>query len=68
VQWFDFSIAADSSSVLINTLSLNGGTNAAGAIIAGGGFNPYISIWDKITGDWIFCGQGKVKTASPKLL
>lgn len=59
VQWFDFSIAADSSSVLINTLSLNGGTNVAGNSIAGGGFDPYIVLWNKMTGDWVFDTFGK---------
>lgn len=54
VRFFDFSIAANSSSVLIKTFSLNGGANAAGVAIAGGGFDPYLSIWDKITGDWVF--------------
>ena len=54
VQFFDFLLSADSSTVLIDTLSLNGGTNAAGEVIPGGGFNPYLSLWDKSTGNWVF--------------
>ena len=54
VQFFDFFLSADSSTVLINTLSLTGGTNAVGEVITGGGFNPYLSLWDKSTGNWVF--------------
>ena len=54
VKFLDFSIATDSTAVIINTLSLNGGTNAAGNLIAGGGFDPYLALFDKSTGDWIF--------------
>ena len=54
VQFFDFSISADSSTVLIDTLSLNGGTNVASQVITGGGFNPYLSLWEQSTGNWVF--------------
>jgi hypothetical protein len=54
VQFFDFSISADTTLVSINTLSLIGGTNAAGEVITGGGFNPYLSLWDQSTGNWVF--------------
>jgi hypothetical protein len=54
VQFFDFSIAADSSTVLIDTLSLNGGTNVASQVITGGGFNPYLSLWEQSSGNWVF--------------
>ncbi len=54
VQLFDFSISADTTLVSINTLSLIGGTNAAGEVITGGGFNPYLSLWDQSTGNWVF--------------
>ena len=53
VQFFDLSVATDSSAVLIDTLSLNGGTNVAGEVITGGGFNPYLSLWDQSTGNWV---------------
>ena len=54
VQLFDFSLAADSSAVVINTLSVNGGLNVAGNLIAAGGFNPYLSLWDQSAGGWVF--------------
>ena len=54
VQFFDFSISADSTIVSINTLSLIGGTNAASEVITGGSFNPYLSLWDQSTGNWVF--------------
>ncbi len=54
VQFFDFTLAADSNSVLIDSLSLNGGTNVAGEVIAGGSFNPYLSLWEQSTGNWVF--------------
>ena len=53
-QFFDFSLAVASTSVIIETLSLNGGTNSAGDLIAAGGFYPYLSLWDKSTGAWVF--------------
>lgn len=51
VQFFNFSLATDSTTAVINTLSLNGGTNLAGATIAPGGFDPYLAIFDASTGD-----------------
>lgn len=54
VQFFDFSITSDSTSVIINTLSLNGGLNLAGDQIAAGGFNSYLSLWDQSSGAWVF--------------
>lgn len=54
VQYFDFSLTTDSTTVIINTLSLNGGFNLAGELIATGGFNPYLSLWDQSTGAWVF--------------
>jgi hypothetical protein len=54
VQLFDLSLAADSSTVVINTLSVNGGLNVAGNLIAAGGFNPYLSLWDQSAGGWVF--------------
>ena len=54
VQFFDFYLAAESSTISIETLSFNGGTNLAGEVITGGGFNPYLSLWDQSTGNWVF--------------
>ncbi len=54
VEYLDFSIAADSTTVIIKTLSLNGGTNAAGNWIDGGGFDPYLALFNKNTGEWVF--------------
>ncbi len=59
VQFFDFLLSADSSTVLIDTLSLNGGTNGVGEVITGGGFNPYLSLWDQSTGNWVFDTKAK---------
>jgi hypothetical protein len=54
VQFFNFAIAADSTSVTISTLSLNGGINEAGDSIAGGGFNPYVALFNQVDGAWLF--------------
>jgi hypothetical protein len=59
VQLFNFSIAADSSSLSINTFSLNGGINAAGTSIAAGGFNPYLAIFNQLDHAWVFDTTGK---------
>lgn len=59
VQFFNFSLAADSTDAVINTLSLNGGTNLASNLIAGGGFNPYLAIFDASTGDFKFDTSSK---------
>lgn len=53
-QFFAFTLLADSSAFFITTLSLNGGINSVGTTIAAAGFDPYLSIWDKNTGSWIF--------------
>lgn len=53
VQFFNFSIASDSSAVTIQTLSLNGGTNNAGSSIASGGFDTYLALYNQSTGDWV---------------
>ncbi|WP_394752696.1 DVUA0089 family protein [Crenothrix sp.] len=47
VQLFNFSLASDSTALTIHTLSLLGATNAAGNLISGGGFNPYLAIFDE---------------------
>jgi len=48
LQFFQFT--APSSSVTLKTLSYAGGTNAAGAIIAAGGFDPVLSLFDATGG------------------
>jgi len=63
VQYFDFSLTVDSSMVSITTLSLNGGINLAGESIAAGGFNPYLSLWNKSTGAWVFDTSNKANGA-----
>lgn len=59
VQLFNFSIASDSTTLSIHTLSLNGGTNAAGDIISSGGFNPYLAIFNQLDGAWVFDTSSK---------
>ena len=54
VQFFDFYLAAESSTISIETLSFKGGTNLADDVITGGGFNPYLSLWEQSTGNWVF--------------
>ncbi|MFI3198279.1 MAG: DVUA0089 family protein [Methylococcaceae bacterium] len=63
MQYFDFSLTSDSTAFIINTLSLNGGLNLAGDSIAAGGFNPYLSLWDKSTGAWVFDTSNKASNA-----
>ena len=52
-RYFDFSLTSDSTTFTINTLPLNGSFNLAGDLIAVGGFNPYLSLWNKNTGVWV---------------
>ncbi|MDD5271932.1 MAG: DVUA0089 family protein [Methylovulum sp.] len=59
VQLFNFSLAADSSSLIIDTLSLNGGVNAAGTTIASGGFDPYLAIFRETDGQWFYSTEIK---------
>jgi len=59
VQLINFSLLADSSNVIIETLSLNGGGNAAGDSIAAGGFDPYLALFNQADGSWIFDTLGK---------
>lgn len=59
VQLFSFSLASDSSSFIIDTLSLNGGTNAAGASIGAGGFDPYLAIFKESDGQWFYSTEIK---------
>ncbi len=54
VQLFSFTIAADSTTVAINTLSLLGGVNLNGQSIAGDGFNPYLAIFEQASGNFVF--------------
>ena len=62
VQFFDFSVGADSL-VTLRTWSYAGGVNAAGQNIARGGFDPILSLYDLGTGDRVGqnddggCGQ-----------
>jgi hypothetical protein len=57
VQLLQFSIAS-ATSVTLNTLSFAGGTNAAGTPIAGGGFTPYLALFDG-TGNMLNQTTGK---------
>jgi hypothetical protein len=52
VQPFFFSVTSPSM-VTLETLSNAGGTNASGTIIAGGGFDPIITLFDAISGNEI---------------
>src|SRR5262245_40873387 len=52
VQFFDFSVGS-TSAVTLRTWSYAGGTNAAGQVIARGGFDPILSLYDLATGDRI---------------
>src|SRR5271169_4094200 len=45
VQVFDFSVGAVSN-VILETWSYAGGTNAAGTLIARGGFDPILAVFD----------------------
>ena len=45
VQFFTFSVAAPST-VVLRTWSYAGGTNAAGQLIAAGGFDPILALFD----------------------
>ena len=54
VQFFDFYLAAESSTISIETLSFKGGTNLADDVITGGGFNPYLSLWEQSSGNYVF--------------
>ena len=45
VRLFNFSILANSSAVVVKTLSVDGGTNAAGNPIVGGGFETYLALF-----------------------
>ena len=67
VQLFDFSLLADSTTLRINTLSLVGGTNDAGTAIAAGGFDPYLSVWDKSTGEFKFDTTAKNTGAEARI-
>lgn len=59
VRFISFSLLADSTDVVIETLSLNGGSNAAGDSIASGGFDPYLAIFNQADGTWIHDTSGK---------
>ena len=45
VRFYTFTVLAPTSGVTIRTWSYSGGTNAAGALIPSGGFEPVISLW-----------------------
>lgn len=53
VQEFHFTVAEAASDVTLRTLSYAGGTNAAGAEIARGGFDPIVALFDGSTGNLI---------------
>jgi hypothetical protein len=52
VQFFNFSITGDSA-VTLRTYSYAGGTNAAGAVIGRGGFDPILSLYDTASGNLV---------------
>jgi hypothetical protein len=45
VQFFNFSVGAPST-IILETFSYAGGTNAAGTVIPAGGFDPNLSVFD----------------------
>ena len=49
VQPFFFTVA-EPTTITLQTFSYDGGTNAAGTAIPGGGFDPIISLFDAISG------------------
>lgn len=49
VQPFFFTVT-EPASVTLQTLSFSGGTNAAGTVIPGGGFDPIITLFNAISG------------------
>ena len=69
VLFFDFAVGAVSA-VTLRTYSYAGGTNAAGTVIARGGFDPILSLYDVATGQRVGqnddggCGQVAVDSAS----
>ena len=46
VALFDFTVGASSPDVILRTWSYAGGTNAAGQVIAEGGFDPILAVFD----------------------
>ena len=50
VLFFNFTVAADSQ-VTLRSYSYAGGVNAAGTVIARGGFDPILSLYDVATGN-----------------
>jgi hypothetical protein len=52
VQEFNFTVAS-TSDVTLRTLSFEGGINSEGSTIAGGGFDPIISLFEAATGNFI---------------
>lgn len=46
VQEFNFTVSAPTSDVTLRTWSYAGGTNAAGAEVARGGFDPIVTLFD----------------------
>lgn len=53
VQEFQFTVAGPASDVTLRTWSYAGGTNAAGAEIVRGGFDPIVALFDGSTGNLI---------------
>ena len=53
VQEFHFAVTEPNADVTLRTWSYAGGTNAAGTEIAGGGFDPIVTLFDSSTGRFI---------------
>jgi hypothetical protein len=53
VQEFHFAVTEPSADVILRTWSYAGGTNAAGTEIAGGGFDPIVTLFNSSTGRFI---------------
>jgi hypothetical protein len=53
VQEFHFAVTEPSADVTLRTWSYAGGTNAAGTEIAGGGFDPIVTLFNSSTGRFI---------------
>jgi hypothetical protein len=45
LQYFTFTLLNPTPNVALRTWSYSGGTNAAGQVIAGGGFEPYLNLY-----------------------
>jgi hypothetical protein len=65
VLFFDFTVGAPSS-VTLRTYSYAGGVNAAGAVIARGGFDPILSLYSLATGVKLYSNDDGGSALAPE--